>query len=229
MNELLQRYRTLLATIDLWFAAKQDEMPNAIVCADGCSDCCRGLFDISLLDARLLRAGFDQLPALIRAGVVAKAEIRRAELQERWPGFAAPYLLNHMDDSAWTEMPEDDLTPCPLLDPAGRCLVYDYRPMTCRLHGLPQIDKNGEVFLGEWCSRNFIGLNPLQIDKMRHDFRQLFTKEFTLLRAFAKELCGRDCAELDTFIPLAVLIDFEGFDWQAWAEQQRGDFPRAGR
>lgn len=229
MNELLQRYRTLLATIDLWFAAKQDEMPNAIVCADGCSDCCRGLFDISLLDARLLRAGFDQLPALIRAGVVAKAEIRRAELQERWPDFAPPYLLNHMDDSLWTEMPEDDLTPCALLDSAGRCLIYDYRPMTCRLHGLPQIDKNGEVFLGEWCSRNFIGLNPLQIDKMRHDFRQLFTKEFTLLRAFAKELCGRDCAELDTFIPLAVLIDFEGFDWQAWAEQQRGDFPRAGR
>ena len=229
MNELLQRYRTLLATIDLWFAAKQDEMPNAIVCADGCSDCCRGLFDISLLDARLLRAGFDQIPALIRAGVVAKAEIRRAELQERWPDFAPPYLLNHMDDSLWTEMPEDDLTPCALLDSAGRCLIYDYRPMTCRLHGLPQIDKNGEVFLGEWCSRNFIGLNPLQIDKMRHDFRQLFTKEFTLLRAFAKELCGRDCAELDTFIPLAVLIDFEGFDWQAWAEQQRGDFPRAGR
>jgi Fe-S-cluster containining protein len=229
MNELLQRYRTLLATIDLWFAAKQGEMPNAIVCADGCSDCCRGLFDISLLDARLLRAGFDQIPALIRAGVVAKAEIRRAELQERWPGFAAPYLLNHMDDSAWTEMPEDDLTPCPLLDPAGRCLVYDYRPMTCRLHGLPQIDKNGEVFLGEWCSHNFIGLNPLQIDKLRHDFQQLFTEEFTLLRAFAKELCGRNSAELDTFIPLAVLIDFEGFDWQAWAEQQRGDFPRAGR
>ena len=220
MNELLQRYRTLLATIDLWFAAKQGEMPTAIVCSNGCSGCCRGLFDISLLDARLLRAGFDQLPAVIRAGVVAKAEIRRAELQERWPGFAPPYLLNHMNDNLWTEMPENDLTPCPLLDPAGCCLIYDYRPMTCRLHGLPQIDNSGEIFLGEWCSRNFIGLNPLEMDKLRHDFQQLFTEEFTLLRTFAKELCGLDRAELDTFIPLAVLIDFDGFDWQAWAKKE---------
>ena len=221
MNELLQRYRALLTTIDLWFAARQVELPTAIVCADGCSGCCRGLFDISLLDARLLRAGFDPLPAAIRDGVVAKAEARRAELQERWPGFAPPYLLNHMADDAWTEMPEDDLTPCPLLDVAGRCLVYAHRPMTCRLHGLPQIDRSGEIFLAEWCSRNFAGMNPLEMDELRHDFRQLFTAEFALLRAFARELCGLDSAELDTFIPFAVLIDFDGFSWQEWADQQR--------
>lgn len=225
MHKILQRYRALLTTLDHWFAAQQGKMPEAIVCADGCSGCCRGLFDISLLDARLLRDGFDQLPAHIRAGVVAKAEARLVELQERWPGFVAPYLLNHMDDSLWIEMPENDLTPCPLLDSAGRCLVYADRPMTCRLHGLPQIDSSGEIFLGEWCSRNFAGLKPLEMTALRHDFQQLFTKEFTLLRAFAKELCGRDNAELDTFIPLAVLIDFAGFDWQGWAEAEQRPKP----
>jgi len=221
MHAILQRYQALLTTLDHWFAAKQSDMPQAIVCADGCSGCCRGLFDISLLDARLLRAGFDQLPAALRASVVEKAEARLVELQEDWPNFAPPYLLNHMVDSLWIEMPEDDLTPCPLLDPAGRCLVYAYRPMTCRLHGLPQIDKSGEIFLGEWCSRNFIGQNPLEMDALRHDFQQLFTEEFTLLRAFAKELGGLDSAELDTFIPLAVLIDFDGFDWQEWAQAEQ--------
>ena len=221
MNELLQRYRALLATLDRWFAAKQAELPTAIVCSDGCSGCCRGLFDISLLDARLLRAGFDQLPVATRTSVVKKATARLVELQERWPGFAPPYLLNHMDDSAWTEMPEDDHIPCPLLDTAGRCLVYDDRPMTCRLHGLPQIDKSGEIFLGEWCSRNFVGMNPLEMDELRHDFQQLFTAEFTLLRAFAKELCNHDSAELDTFIPLALLIDFDDFPWQEWAAAER--------
>lgn len=221
MNELLPRYRALLATLDLWFAAKQAQLPTAIVCSGGCSGCCRGLFDISLLDARLLRAGFDQLPAAIRAGVVTKAEARLAELQERWPDFLPPYLLNHMDDSVWTEMPEDDLTPCPLLDATGRCLVYAHRPMTCRLHGLPQIDKSGEIFLAEWCSRNFVGMNPLEMDELRHDFQQLFIAEFTLLRAFARELCGLDSAELDTFIPLALLIDFDNFPWQEWAGRQQ--------
>jgi Fe-S-cluster containining protein len=222
MNELLQRYHALLTTLDHWFAARQAQLPAAIVCSDGCSGCCRGLFDISLLDARQLRVGFEKLPAATRDGVQAKAAARLAQLQQRWPDFAPPYLLNHMKDDAWTEMPEDDHTPCLLLDAAGRCLVYDHRPMTCRLHGLPQIDKSGEIFLGEWCSRNFVGMNPLEMDELRHDFQQLFTEEFTLLRAFAKKLCGRDSAELDTFIPLAILIDFDGFPWQAWAEQQRG-------
>lgn len=221
MNELLERYRTLLSTIDTWFAARQEEFPDAVVCSDGCSGCCRGLFDISLLDARLLRAGFDQLPAATRAAAVQKAAARLEELQARWPGFAPPYLLNDMEDSAWTEMPEDDLTPCPLLDSAGRCLVYADRPMTCRLHGLPQIDISGEIFLGEWCSRNFSGMSPLAMKSLRHDFHRLFHDEFTLLGAFAKELCGLDCTELDTFIPLALLIDFDGFPWREWATQQR--------
>ena len=221
MNELLQSYHALLTTLDRWFATRQAELPNAIVCADGCSGCCRGLFDISLLDARLLRAGFDPLPAATRVVVQEKAAARLAELQEHWPNFAPPYLLNHMYDDVWTEMPEDDLTPCPLLDAAGRCLVYEYRPMTCRLHGLPQIDKSGEIFLAEWWSRNFAGMNPLEMEGLRHDFQQLFTSEFTLLRAFAKELCNLDSAEIDTFIPLAILIDFDSFPWQAWAAAER--------
>jgi Fe-S-cluster containining protein len=225
MNELLQRYHALLSTLDRWFTAKQAELPTAIVCHDGCSGCCRGLFDISLLDARLLRAGFERLPIATRDGVQDKAAARLAELQQRWPDFAPPYLLNHMEDDAWTEMPEDDHTPCPLLDAAGRCLVYDHRPMTCRLHGLPQIDGSGEIFLAEWCSRNFVNMNPLEMDELRHDFQQLFTEEFTLLRALAKELCGLDSAELDTFIPLALLLDFDGFDWQKWGEAERTKLP----
>lgn len=221
MNDLLQRYRALLTTIDLWFASKQGELPQAIVCSDGCSGCCRGLFDISLLDARLLRVAFDRLPAATRAAVQEKAETRLAELKEQWPAFAPPYILNLMEDSAWIEMPEDDTTPCPLLDADGRCLVYEHRPMTCRLHGLPQIDQCGEIFLEEWCSRNFVGMNPLEMAALRHDFQGLFTAEFTLLRAFAQELCGLDCGELDTFIPLAVLIDFDRFAWEEWAQKER--------
>lgn len=223
MNEILLRYLHLLGRLDDWFAARQAEEPGAIVCADGCSGCCRGLFDISLLDARLLRAGFDLLPAATQATVAAKATTRLVELQSLWPDFSPPYLLNQMDDSLWTEMPEDDLAPCPLLDAAGRCLVYAYRPMTCRLHGVPQIDLRGEIYLGEWCSRNFIGQNPLERTSLRHDFQQLFMEEFTLLRAFAKELCGQERAEFDTFIPLAILIDFDTFDWKGWGEKGQAE------
>lgn len=212
MTEILAAYRRLLAEVDAWFARCQAAYPREIRCVDGCSGCCRGLFDITLLDARLLRTGFDRLPATTRSAVLEKAHQRLTELQQLWLGFGPPYLLNHLPDSDWTAMPEDDPTPCPLLDAHGRCLVYEWRPMICRTHGLPQIDLHGEIFSEEWCTRNFVAGDPRQLPALRADFRALYEREFRLLQEFAAALTGVPGTELDTFIPLALLIDFDGFD-----------------
>ncbi len=209
MTGILSDYRTLLETVDTWFNRCIESSGRHIQCRPGCSKCCRGLFDITLLDAFFLRQGFDQLPAELRQSIQVKARARLAELQRLWPDFAEPYTLNHMPDEKWTEMPEDDLTPCPLLGDDGRCLVYAYRPMTCRLHGLPNIDCSGESFSDEWCTLNFTGAEPLDMEALRWEFRQTFEAELGLFREFTASLLGAPCNELDTFIPLALLIDFE--------------------
>lgn len=216
MDDLLSRYQALLATVDDWFTRCQTTYPDQIVCASGCSGCCRGLFDISLLDARLLRSGFDRLPAEVRALPMAQAQQRLEALQRLWPGFAAPYLLNLLPDDAWMAMPEDDLTPCPLLGADGRCLVYDWRPLTCRLHGVPQFLPDGEVWHEEGCSSNFLHTDPQQMAGLAWDFPALHAQEFCLGQELAVLLTGEALTELDTFIPLALLIDFDGFDWSGW-------------
>ncbi len=106
-------------------------------------------------------------------------------------------------------MPEDDQTPCPLLAKDGTCLVYAQRPMTCRLHGLPNIDCSGESFSDDFCTLNFTTGNPLVMSELRHPFREAFRREFDLLGDFSEQLLGRRQLELDTFIPCALLIDFE--------------------
>ena len=223
---LLDDYRLLLTEIDRWFAGCLAAAPTgAIACRAGCSSCCRGLFDITLLDAFLLKSAFDRLPQARRAPILARAEARLAELQGRWPGFAAPFLLNGMPDDEWTEMPEEDETPCPLLGADGRCLVYAARPMTCRLHGLPNIDLSGESFSDACCTLNYRGADPLADPVLRWPFRAAFEREIALFRAFARQLTGRDFVELDTFIPTALLIDFTAVDWK---NLQLPD-PRGGR
>jgi len=209
--QLLTEYRTLLETVDDWFQRCAREFGRDIRCRPGCSQCCRGLFDITLLDARLLRQGFEQLPESTQNIVLPKARARLAELQRLWPDFNEPYVLNGMPDAMWTEMPEDDLTPCPLLDDTGCCLVYSWRPMTCRLHGLPNIDLSGESFSDDWCTLNFTDSDPLLKPELRWSFRSAFETELRLFREYAKRLCGRAYNELDTFIPLALLIDFQNF------------------
>jgi Fe-S-cluster containining protein len=215
MKNFLEDYKTLLARIDDWFDRSLAAAgPGQIACARGCSACCRGLFDITLLDALLLQQGFVTLPPSVRETSLKQSRRRLHELRRRWPGFAAPYLLNGMPDEEWTEMPEDDETPCPLLGEGGACLVYPWRPMTCRLHGLPNIDVSGESFSDEWCTKNFPDVDPLAMPELRWEFRRTFEEEIRMFRRFTARLLGAPVNELDTFIPTALLIDFDGTDWK---------------
>ncbi|PLX90555.1 MAG: zinc/iron-chelating domain-containing protein, partial [Desulfuromonas sp.] len=81
-------------------------------------------------------------------------------------------------------------------------------PMTCRLHGLPNIDCSGESFSDEYCTLNFKQADPLTMAGLRHPFRETFAREFDLLGEFSEGVFGRRQLELDTFIASALLIDF---------------------
>lgn len=208
MQKILDQYLSLLQNLDRWFADCLSVTEDQISCRLGCSACCRGLFEISLLDARLLQSAFAQLEQATREKVLLKARERVKELEEIWPEFRQPYILNRLPHIEWQEMPENDPTPCPLLAEDNRCLVYSHRPMTCRLHGLPNIDISGESFSDDYCSLNFTDSNPLSIHELRYPFRKTFTEEFDLLKAFSGKQFDSSTLELDTFIPSALLIDF---------------------
>ena len=191
--------------------------PEKISCRSGCSACCRSLFDITLLDAYFLKLGFDALPRGIRDMVLDKCDERLRLMRGHWPEFDHPFLLNDHPEEEWEPlMPEEDETPCVLLGEDGRCLVYDNRPMTCRLHGIPLIDSDGEPMHDDWCTLNFVGYDPLELPGLTAPFDALFRQEVAIFREFTGKLLGERISELDTFIPTALLIEFETFDWLGW-------------
>lgn len=218
---IFTEYKNLLGEIDRWFSRCQEQHSKEITCRDGCSECCRGLFDITILDATLLQSGFAELPATDKAAVLHKAEGVLQAIRANWPEFSQPYILNYRSDEEQERLlASDNDTPCVLLDPAGRCLLYEYRPLTCRLHGLPLIDVSGRVVESEWCTKNFPGADPLQLTDLRGEFERLLYLEAELGRAFTGELLGVALNELDTVIPTALLLDFCKFDWRRWREDK---------
>ena len=213
MTSILASYRHLYGEVDDWFAACLQAGGTTLACRGGCSSCCRGLFDITLLDAWLLKEAFVTLPEKTRNQVLDRCRPRLVELQNRWPALKNPYLLNALPETEWQEMPEGDLTPCPLLDDRGYCLVYDARPLTCRLHGLPNIDVSGEDFDGTTCTLHPGDPGTLPDEILQWRFREVFEQEVKLFQRFAKRLTGTSWHELDTFIPLALLADYDEVDW----------------
>ncbi len=210
MNKLLDRYGELLHEVDIWFRECALRYPQQIACHAGCSSCCRGLFDITLLDAVFLKHGFDLLSEPLRRKIFRVARERLNALTRQFPAFVEPWILNGIPEPEWDEMmPEEDETPCPLLSGSGECLVYDFRPMTCRLNGIPLIDESGEELFDEWCTLNFVNDNPLEFEDLRFRFTEIFTQELLLFHELTRKLSGKKVSEVDTIIPAAILLDLE--------------------
>lgn len=217
IDEILNEYGLLLSQVDTWFAGCMDMFPASISCKPGCYACCRGLFDITMLDAYYLKKGFDLLPLETKAKVMVKVRAQLISLKKLWPELEMPFTLNHRPDDEWEMlMPEEDETPCVLLADDGRCLLYESRPMTCRLHGIPLIDYSGEPFHDDWCTENFKEDGCLSMEGLRWGFYDHFDRELGIFRRFAEQMTGKGVNEMDTLIPLALLIDFDGFDWKGW-------------
>ncbi len=158
----------LVQIVDASFADAARRAGNLLACRIGCTQCCHGAFAINALDAARLRAGMAALRGTNPA-LAAAIELRaRAWLAEHRAGFPGDPETGILGASAAGQARFEDFAndaPCPALDPAtGRCDVYAWRPMTCRVFGPPirAADDNGAEGLGH-CELCFIGATPEQV------------------------------------------------------------------
>jgi Fe-S-cluster containining protein len=112
-----------------------------LACRVGCTQCCHGAFAINALDALRLHEGMNSLqeedPALA-AEIARRARAWVEEYGADFPGDLTTGLLgqSEADQARFEEFANE--AACPALDPAtGRCDVYAWRPMTCRVFGPP--------------------------------------------------------------------------------------------
>jgi Fe-S-cluster containining protein len=139
-----------------------------LACRIGCTQCCHGAFAINALDAVRLRAGMPALRAAdpsVAQAIEQRARDWLAEHGASFPGDTQTGVLGTSDaDRARFEDFANDAA-CPALDPAtGRCDVYAWRPMTCRVFGPPirAAGDNGAEGLGH-CELCFIGATPAEV------------------------------------------------------------------
>jgi Fe-S-cluster containining protein len=162
------REAKLVQSVDAALADAARRAGDFLACRIGCTQCCHGVFTINALDAARLRSGMTVLrekdPALA-AAIEFRARAWLDENGRDFPGDLETGALGTSDaDRARFEDFANDAA-CPALDPAtGRCDVYAWRPMTCRVFGPPvrATGENGAEGLGH-CELCFIGASPEQV------------------------------------------------------------------
>lgn len=109
--------RTLFDHMDTaWDKIAAQYLFNCTGCAD---NCCQSLFfHHTHIESAYLRHGLDQLAPDKKQAILGRA---KTYCEKTFDQTGAPKSLKLF---------------CPANE-NGRCLVYDYRPMICRLHGLP--------------------------------------------------------------------------------------------
>jgi Fe-S-cluster containining protein len=139
-------YKKILERADRHFTAVMRSQPENLQCGAGCSLCCYGLFEIGSGDVPVIAEGLAAMPPSRRRKVIRRAQ----EIVEQ---SAHPNLRECSPAEKEAFFDRTQATPCPNLDEAGLCMMYEHRPLVCRTFGLPLREKR--KYLGDVCELNF--------------------------------------------------------------------------
>ena len=138
MRPVFERYEQLMREADAVFGRVKDTHTDCVTCHEGCSDCCHALFDLSLVEAVYLHETFvgafpigpERSAVLERAGEADRLvhTIKRKAFRASKQGTSEDDILADLAARR---------VRCPLLDGSDRCLLYNARPITCRVYGIP--------------------------------------------------------------------------------------------
>ncbi len=189
--------------IDRWFEGVRQGYRGQMQCRKGCAFCCYGLFDVSLADAVEVLEGLDRLPDDTRQAVGRKAERLQDAIFKIAPNLEPPYVFNRDDPCIDRIVDEIGNPACPFLGESNECLIYQHRPLACRLEGVPQVDIRDGLF-GDWCELNFTdGLPPEAAAELALDYADVERIDAIASRQVAERL-GITDPEVTIFLPSLI-------------------------
>jgi Fe-S-cluster containining protein len=134
----IRRYLDLAARADSLFENVRNSHAELLGCKRGCDDCCSVYFQLTLIEAFVVSSTFrEALPRNVVRRILRRAESVEPLFIEARELLASVSAEGREDDACLQETAAKIRVPCPLNEEGG-CVLYDHRPITCRLYGIPQ-------------------------------------------------------------------------------------------
>ena len=137
LKPYFEKYEEILATADAAFERVKGQYPSCVKCGIGCVDCCYALFDLTLVEALYINHHFTKtLSGKDRETIIEKSnKADRSVYRIKRRAYKA-MRNGRTEDEVLSDLALERER-CPLLNDRNRCALYPYRPVTCRLYGIP--------------------------------------------------------------------------------------------
>ena len=141
-SPIFDKYEVLVKTAEDVFARVKSDFPECVKCKTGCSDCCHALFDLTLIEALYINQQFNQkIDETKKAELIEKANRADRKIYKIKRNAYKSASAGTEEDEILSAMAKERVR-CPLLNSEDTCDLYDHRPITCRLYGIPTAIKN---------------------------------------------------------------------------------------
>ncbi len=218
-----KRYESLAKAADDVFQNVKNQFPSCVSCQIACTACCYALFDVSLIEAIYINHRFlSSLAEKKRAAILEKANTADRQVHRIKRKAYKAFESGKSEDKVLEDMAIEKVR-CPVLNDQDECEIYAFRPITCRLYGIPT--EIGGV--GRTCGKSGFekgkAYPSVHLDKIR---RKLYDISADLTSALRSKYI--QMGELLIPLSMALLTEFDeeylGVPGNEKKDQENGDF-----
>ncbi len=180
-DQLIPRLQELYQEMDSAYCALAERAGFSCDGCDGAKCCTVDLILHTFVEKLYLRRGFNALETSLQLEVLGRCKAVLKAKQEDPYGYAYRTAV------------------C-VLNVDGKCILYDYRPMICRLAGVPHFIRrpDGKKVRGPACERYLRNIAPhapgLELDRSGF-YRQLAEIEIQMVHSLGRRTVSRTIAE----------------------------------
>jgi len=204
LREHFVKYEALVEMVDAVFERVKGEYPKEVFCREKCSDCCYAIFDMTLIEALYIKdrflktfSGKDKNDVLERASKTDRVltKMKREAYKKVKEGADQLEIVGRMSQ---------ERVRCPLLGDDNLCVMYENRPITCRVYGIP----TSTAGVSHICGRtNFDQGKPyptLNMDK-------IYTQLQLLSAELVKDIKSEKIRMHEMLVPVSMAIVTEDY------------------
>ncbi len=173
LDDLFLKYKSIVRQADFLFNAIQEKYPACVQCKIHCCDCCHAFFGVFPVEAAYINFHFNRSERKIKREILRGVEKTETQMLKTWD------KLQVFDDKPEMKIYGlgKEKVKCPFLTDKKECILYEIRPVICRIYGVPFSMNDGKKEKVYVCPvsgfEEKVSYPTVKLDKVYHKLCQL--------------------------------------------------------